>query len=159
MPTLAAVQRDWADELERRLATRPVMDPGLVRRALHTMRNRPAACREPVLLHGDLNPTNVLAATREPWLAIDPKPMVGDPAYDGPRIVTQPDPLRESDPAAVLARRLALVADGLAVERDALIEWCLVGSIEMGTSAAAHGDVETAHRCRAHVELIAAHLP
>jgi hypothetical protein len=85
--------------------------------------------------------------------------MVGDPAYDGPRIVTQPDPLRDPDAAAVLARRLSLVADGLSVERDALVEWCLVGSIEIGTSAAAHGDAETAQRCRAHVELIAGHLP
>ena len=35
-----------------------------------------------VLLHGDFHPGNVLAAAREPWLAIDCKPLVGDPAYD-----------------------------------------------------------------------------
>jgi streptomycin 6-kinase len=34
------------------------------------------------LIHTDLHYFNVLAATREPWLAIDPKPMAGDPAYE-----------------------------------------------------------------------------
>nr|WP_218849244.1 aminoglycoside phosphotransferase family protein [Nocardioides perillae] len=31
------------------------------------------------LLHGDLHYANVLAASRAPWLAIDPKPLAGDP--------------------------------------------------------------------------------
>ncbi|WP_020580081.1 aminoglycoside phosphotransferase family protein [Actinopolymorpha alba] len=35
-----------------------------------------------VLLHGDFHLENILSAEREPWLAIDPLPMVGDPAYD-----------------------------------------------------------------------------
>jgi len=34
-----------------------------------------------VLLHQDLHGHNVLAAEREPWLVIDPKPLVGDPAF------------------------------------------------------------------------------
>lgn len=34
-----------------------------------------------VLLHQDLHGHNVLTAEREPWLAIDPKPLVGDPAF------------------------------------------------------------------------------
>ena len=33
---------------------------------------------EQVLLHQDLHAENVLAAQREPWLAIDPKPLVGE---------------------------------------------------------------------------------
>ena len=35
-----------------------------------------------VLLHGDFHHANILSAQREPWLAIDPLPMIGDPAYD-----------------------------------------------------------------------------
>ncbi|GAA4521868.1 aminoglycoside phosphotransferase family protein [Nonomuraea ferruginea] len=34
------------------------------------------------LLHWDLHYDNVLAAEREPWLAIDPKPLAGDPGFD-----------------------------------------------------------------------------
>lgn len=47
-----------------------------------------AALREVVgepgdrLLHWDLHFENVLAADRAPWLAIDPKPLAGDPGFD-----------------------------------------------------------------------------
>ena len=34
------------------------------------------------MIHGDLHYENVMAADREPWLAIDPKPMSGDPHYE-----------------------------------------------------------------------------
>ena len=121
LPTLTDVLASWADSLEELLEQRPAADPGLARRALTTMRERPAATEHPVLLHGDLNPTNVLAAEREPWLAIDPKPMVGDPAYDGPRLVTQPDPLRRPStppPRSPTASRSS--ADVMGVDRDAL---------------------------------------
>jgi streptomycin 6-kinase len=47
-----------------------------------------AAVREVVaepgdrLLHWDLHYDNVLASRRAPWLAIDPKPLAGDPGFD-----------------------------------------------------------------------------
>ncbi|MFI7383483.1 aminoglycoside phosphotransferase family protein [Streptomyces sp. NPDC049813] len=34
------------------------------------------------LLHWDLHFENVLAGAREPWLAIDPKPLAGDPGFE-----------------------------------------------------------------------------
>ncbi|MGV9229947.1 aminoglycoside phosphotransferase family protein [Streptomyces nigra] len=34
------------------------------------------------LLRWDLHEENVLASTRAPWLAIDPKPLAGDPAFE-----------------------------------------------------------------------------
>ncbi|WP_217171251.1 aminoglycoside phosphotransferase family protein [Streptomyces sp. AC512_CC834] len=34
------------------------------------------------LLHWDLHYDNVLASDRAPWLAIDPKPLAGDPGFD-----------------------------------------------------------------------------
>ena len=37
---------------------------------------------ERVLVHGDLHYGNVLAGEREPWLAIDPKPMAGHPGVE-----------------------------------------------------------------------------
>jgi streptomycin 6-kinase len=41
----------------------------------------PSASRR-VLLHGDFNPGNVLSWGDGRWAVIDPKPMIGDPAYD-----------------------------------------------------------------------------
>jgi streptomycin 6-kinase len=149
----------WADDVEEGLEPRPGRDPGLVRRALHTMRTRPRACPDPVFLHGDLNPTNVVSAEREPWLAIDPKPVVGDPAYDGPRLITQPDPLKTSDPADTLRRRTQIVADAYAVDVDVLREWCLVDAVEIGEYARRRGDEGVARSCDGHMALLAPDLP
>ncbi|MFF1394633.1 aminoglycoside phosphotransferase family protein [Streptomyces sp. NPDC058287] len=60
--------------------------PGAADRAL--LADCAAAVREVAdeagdrLLHWDLHFENVLAAEREPWLAIDPKPLAGDPGFD-----------------------------------------------------------------------------
>jgi streptomycin 6-kinase len=59
-----------------------------------------------VLLCTDLHAENVLAAEREPWLAIDPKPFVGDPAYDPVQHMLNCGGPLASDPAG-LARRMA----------------------------------------------------
>ncbi|HKI93321.1 MAG TPA: aminoglycoside phosphotransferase family protein [Gaiellaceae bacterium] len=44
----------------------------------HYLRELPPTQGEQVLLHQDLHGENVLAAEREPWLAIDPKPLAGE---------------------------------------------------------------------------------
>ena len=148
----------WADDVEDGLEPRPGRDRGLVRRALHTMRTRPRACPDPAFLHGDLNPTNVLSAEREAWLAIDPKPVVGDPAYDGPRLITQPDPLETPDPADTLRRRIEIVASSYEVDIDVLRDWCLVDAVEIGEFARRRGDEEVARSCDGHMALLAPHL-
>jgi streptomycin 6-kinase len=55
---------------------------GLVDEALALREELTASAPQPVLLHGDFHHGNVLAGERMPWLAIDPKPLVGEPAYD-----------------------------------------------------------------------------
>jgi streptomycin 6-kinase len=46
--------------------------------AVEALGELPATQGEQVLLHQDLHADNVLAAEREPWLVIDPKPLVGE---------------------------------------------------------------------------------
>ena len=46
--------------------------------ALEALRTLPPTQGEQVVLHQDLHADNVLAAHREPWLVIDPKPLVGE---------------------------------------------------------------------------------
>ncbi|MGW2102156.1 aminoglycoside phosphotransferase family protein [Streptomyces olivaceoviridis] len=61
-----------------------IPDPGMRR----TVADCAAAVREVVhepgdrLLHWDLHDENVLAADRADWLAIDPKPLAGDPGFE-----------------------------------------------------------------------------
>ena len=78
-------------------------------------RGLPSTAGRSVLLCTDLHPENVLAATREPWLVIDPKPYLGDPTYDPlQHMLNFPDRLA-ADPAG-FARRMADLL-GLDVER------------------------------------------
>jgi streptomycin 6-kinase len=67
----------WAGEF-----TTAPLDPGVIRAGLALFRELPRTATESVLLCTDLHSGNILAARREPWLVIDPKPYVGDPAYD-----------------------------------------------------------------------------
>jgi streptomycin 6-kinase len=57
-------------------------DAGLVREGLQLFQDLPRSAPADVLLATDLHAGNVLSACRKPWLVIDPKPFIGDPAYD-----------------------------------------------------------------------------
>jgi streptomycin 6-kinase len=120
-PSLQAMCAAWADETEEAFAG-PAgltgLDRGLVRTGLELFRTLPASADRHVLLATDLHADNVLAARREPWLVIDPKPHVGDPAYDPLQHMLNCDRLL-ADPAG-LARRLA---DLLDLQRDRLLLW------------------------------------
>ena len=57
-------------------------DAGIVREGLRLFTELPRTAPEEVLLATDLHAGNVVRAQRQPWLVIDPKPFVGDVAYD-----------------------------------------------------------------------------
>jgi streptomycin 6-kinase len=77
---LSALTAYWA--AETKLSMHKWSDAGLVQEGLRLFGelSRPAA--DDVLLATDLHAGNVLRAERKPWLVIDPKPFVGDRAYD-----------------------------------------------------------------------------
>jgi streptomycin 6-kinase len=109
-PSLAAMCQLWADEFDEAAAREPPeLDPGLAREGLELFRSLPGSAARQVLLATDLHAANVLSARREPWLVIDPKPHVGDPAYDALQHMLNCDRLL-ADPAG-LARRLAGLLD------------------------------------------------
>ena len=59
----------------------------LVDAALDAFTNLPPTQGEQVLLHQDLHGDNVLRAERQPWLAIDPKPLAGEREFSVAPIV------------------------------------------------------------------------
>ena len=71
-----------------------------------------------MLLCTDLHAGNVLSSQRQPWLVIDPKPFVGDPAYDAIQHMLNCDRLAE-DPAGLATRMAAL----LAVDPERVMLW------------------------------------
>ncbi|MFJ6484508.1 MULTISPECIES: aminoglycoside phosphotransferase family protein [unclassified Streptomyces] len=79
------------------------------------------------MLHWDLHYDNVLAAEREPWLAIDPEPLVGDPGFDlWPALDTGWEGLHATgDASRVLRRRFDLLTEVLGLDRRRAAGWTL----------------------------------
>ena len=67
---------------ERSPSERSCLEAPLEKEGIGLLGELPRNGGDAVLLHTDLHAGNVLAAEREPWLAIDPKPCVADPACD-----------------------------------------------------------------------------
>ena len=92
----------WAEEVPRSYAEagRP-FERSLLDAALDVYRTVDRGC--PFLVNQDLHGGNVLRASREPWLVIDPKPLVGERELEASGL------LRNADSASrwldVLARR------------------------------------------------------
>jgi streptomycin 6-kinase len=85
----------------------------------------------PLLLHGDLHHENILQAERAPWLAIDPKGVVGEPAYEVGALLRNIKPqLLESAPVhQTVARRVDILADELGFDRDRMLRWGLAQAV------------------------------
>lgn len=110
---LAEAARAWAAE---RPALRPVVDDLLADPA------------PPVLLHQDLHAGNVLRACHG-WLAIDPKPLVGDPAFDVASLVRDRRPIGDR---RTVVRRLDLLEAELGYDRERMRAWSWVHALAWG---------------------------
>jgi streptomycin 6-kinase len=90
-----------------------------------------ASAAEPVLLHGDLHQGNIIAARREPWLAIDPKGIVGDAAYEVGALLRNPNDRILSWPnlPRVMGRRIRQLSEESGFERERVRGWGLSQAI------------------------------
>lgn len=136
--SLASMCQAWADEFELKTARgRSRLDPGLAREGIALFRELPASAEHQVLLCTDLHAGNVLAAKREPWLVIDPKPHVGDPAYDVLQHMLNRDESLRTDPRGFTTRMATLV--GLDAGRLRL--WLFARCVQESADWPALGDV------------------
>ncbi|WP_019546882.1 aminoglycoside phosphotransferase family protein [Streptomyces sulphureus] len=129
---LPDVAEEWADLVEERAGRlRPEVDTGVFAHGARLLRQLPRTASEPTLLHGDFNPGNLLAAARAPWLAIDAKPMLGDPAYDPWPLITQlGDPYAGPRPPRLLTARTRLAAEALGIDVGRVRAWALARHVE-----------------------------
>ena len=136
LPSVLEVCRGWSDLLADRAARAAAegdldLDPGLVELAVASLRDLPASAGSDVVVHGDLNPGNLLRAPEGRWVVIDPKPMHGDPAFDLWPLLSQVDaPFRRSAAADVLRSRLALVADRAGLDAQRVAAWSVARAYE-----------------------------
>jgi len=122
----------WADGL-RRLRAR--FDGGtgpfpraLVETAESLFRELLASSEPPVLLHGDLHHFNILSAGRRPWVAIDPKGLAGERAYEVGALLRNPD-VRLSTDEGAQRRRIDIFRDELALDRDQMLGWGIAQAV------------------------------
>jgi streptomycin 6-kinase len=94
-------------------------DAGLVCKGLRLFQELPRSAPANVLLATDLHAGNVLASEREPWLVIDPKPFVGDPAYDATQHLFNCAARLRSDPIGTIRR----FADLLGMDYERVRLW------------------------------------
>lgn len=82
------------------------------------------------LLHGDLNPGNVLATGRGRWSAIDPKPWFGDPAFDLAQLLMNwALAMSTEDAAQATLRQARQLADRLSLDVGRVLRWAVVKAV------------------------------
>lgn len=78
------------------------------------------------MIHGDLHYENVMAGDRTPWLAIDPKPMNGDPHFElAPMLWNRFDELAD-DVRRGVRRRFHSLVDNSGLGEDRARDWVVV---------------------------------
>jgi streptomycin 6-kinase len=115
--SLAAMTAYWSAETVAQAEHWP--DRGLVAEGLRLFQELPQGAGPDVLLVTDLHAGNVLRAQREPWLVIDPKPFVGDPAYDATQHLLNCAARLHSDPHTTIRR----MSDLLEVDHERVRLW------------------------------------
>lgn len=133
MPQLASVASHverWLRELDGLGRDIPV-PRRYVEQALSLGPDLLADAGDPVVVHGDLHYANVMADASGEWLAIDPKPMAGDPHYEpAPMLWNRMDEL--SGPLAVgsvrdgLRRRFHALVDAAGLDEARARDWVVV---------------------------------
>lgn len=109
--------------------------------AVGIVRELLATPSETVLLHADLHHDNILSAECEPWLAIDPHGAIGPPGFEVGPFLLNPE-LYGGPPksAALLDRRLDILAEELSMDRDTLRRWGACFAVLSACWSAQDGD-------------------
>lgn len=132
--TLEGEARSWAEELPVRWARhgRPFTQR-LLRQAVTLCSELAQSQPELVVCHQDAHGGNVLSAG-ERWLAIDPKPLLGERAFDLASSLRdrRGSLLRSPQPAKIVSARLDLFASELGVDRERARGWAVVHALAWG---------------------------
>jgi streptomycin 6-kinase len=136
--------RTWFADLIDRPQTDPLLD-----RAASIARDLLSDGGPSTVLHGDVHHGNVLDLG-DRWVAIDPKGLVGHPAFDVANVFCNP---AEDVATARVEQRLARFADRLALPPDVLAAWVVAWC---GLTLAWNGTAESWHPRAARA--VGAHL-
>ena len=128
---VSTIRAEWED------AGRPI-EEALIDAAISMLEELAPTQGEQVLVHQDLHPGNVLAAAREPWLVIDPKPLVGEREFAVASIIRASE-LGHSRRAVL--ERLDRLTSELGLDRERARGWAIGQTIAW----AGYGEFHTVH--------------
>ena len=129
----------WASTLEDEWEERGrPCERALLDAALDAMRQLAPTQGEQVLLHQDLHPDNVLVAEREPWLVIDPKPLVGEREFSAAPIVRAPE---LGHGRREVLYRFDRVTGELGLDRQRARGWTIAQTVAWGLGHEGHLEV------------------
>jgi len=114
---LSVMLESWSQETLAQARHWP--DTGLVRHGLQLFQELSIPSPEDKLLATDLHAANVLRSDREPWLVIDPKPFIGDRAFDLVQHLHNCEARLHADPLGMVKR----MADLAEVDGDRVRLW------------------------------------
>jgi streptomycin 6-kinase len=123
---LADVAAAWAEDLPVAWArSGKRFERLLVDRAVAFLREAGPDQGDAVVVHQDFHGGNVLRAAREAWLAIDPKPLVGEREFDTASLLRDRRPELRADPHPErrIRRRLDQLASELDLDRERMRGW------------------------------------
>ena len=83
-----------------------------------------------VFLHGDLHHNNILK-NGNTWVAIDPKGIIGEPAYEIASFILNPQPelLESSDSFKIIQKRILACGLLLKIPTQRILDFCFVRSV------------------------------
>jgi streptomycin 6-kinase len=123
---LADLAASWAEELPERWEQRGrPYERTLLDEAVSFLREAGPTQRAPVVCHQDFHSGNVLRAARERWLAIDPKPVVGEREFDTASLLRDRrwELRRDPRPERRVRRRLDQLSSELGLDRELMCGW------------------------------------
>lgn len=105
---------------------------GLVEQAESLFDDLLASTDRDWLIHGDLHHMNILSSEAHGgWLAIDPKGLIGDRAYEAAPFILNPNTSihTAADLPAILARRIDILSEALEIDRQRIHSWTLAFTV------------------------------
>ena len=145
LPQLPRLSAETAQLAHRFGSAPPAMPRRFVQQARALLLELAAdAAIDSRMVNTDLHYGNVLAAERQPWLAIHPKPLTADPAFAvAPALWNRwEEAIASGNLRARLRRRLSIVCASAGLDEERARAWSIVREVQMGLSAIERDDAD-----------------
>jgi streptomycin 6-kinase len=122
---------EWSNAISQYHGTSGPLPSYLVDKAERLFAELIASSAEPVLVHGDLHHENVLSSARAGWIAIDPKAVAAEPAYETAALLRNPRSKLQQHPELeqILLRRILVLSEALHIDPHRIHQWGLAQTV------------------------------